>query len=160
MGVVIGNAITKLAPVAADKFSMWDSVTGLLRGISWANILTTILGTINSWTKAQIGTPVALTVVTNAVAVDLSLANNFSLALQATTSQVLSTPTNAVAGQAGQIAISQNAVPSALTYGANWIPVDGVTPAVSTTPGAQNLLTYYVVDPTHIWFYLNKNGVA
>jgi hypothetical protein len=150
MGVVIGNAITKLAPVAADKFSMWDSVTGLLRGISWANILTTILGTINSWTKAQIGTPVALTVVTNAVAVDLSLA----------TSQVLSTPTNAVAGQAGQIAISQNAVPSALTYGANWIPVDGVTPAVSTTPGAQNLLTYYVVDPTHIWFYLNKNGVA
>lgn len=112
------------------------------------------------WTAAQVGSVVALSVVSNLIAVDMALANNFSLSLQATTGQTLSNPTNAVAGQSGQIALLQNATPSALAFGSNWIPLDGVTPTVSTTASARNLISYYVVSSTEIWFSLNKHGVA
>ena len=114
----------------------------------------------NTFTAAQIGTVTALSVSANAVAVDLSLNNNFSLTLQATTGQTLSNPTNAVAGQSGQITITQNGTPSTLAYGGNWIPFDGTTPTVSTTASAQNLITYYVADSTHVWFSLSKHGVT
>lgn len=113
-----------------------------------------------AWTAAQVGGVAVLSVASNLVAVDMALSNNFSLSLQATTGQTLSNPTNTVAGQAGQIVINQNAAASALAYGSNWIPHDGVTPTVSTTPSAQNLLTYYVADSTHIWFSVNKHGVT
>lgn len=115
---------------------------------------------VQTFTKAQRGNVISLAIASNLVAVDLSLGNNFSLALQATTGQTLSNPNNAVAGQAGQIALAQNATPSTLAYGSNWIPFDGTTPIVSTTASAQNLLSYYVVDSTHIWFSLNRHGVA
>ena len=118
--------------------------------------------TLSNWTKAQIGTPVALSVSANAVAVDLSLGNNFTLTLQATTTQTLSNPTNAAAGQSGSIYITQNGTPSLLQYGANWIEASAGTsnPPVSTTAGAQNILSYTVFDSTHIYFTLLKHGVA
>ena len=117
-------------------------------------------GVSTTFTKPQIGSVSSLSVSANAIAVDMSLANNFAVTLQATTSQVLSNPTNATAGQAGQIAITQNGTPSTLTFGVNWISTDGTTPTVSTTASAVNLLTYYVVDSTHVWFAISKHGVA
>lgn len=122
--------------------------------------LCALLGTTQSFTKTQSVTPVALTISANAVAVNLALSNNFTLTLQATTAQAISTPSNAVAGTSGQIAITQNATPSTLTFAAEWISTDGTTQTVSTTANAVNLLSYYVVDSTHVWFTLNKHGVA
>ena len=120
-----------------------------------------VLGQTQTFSKAIIGSPVALTVSANAVAVDLSLANNFTLTLQATTGQTLSNPTNIVAGQSGVIAITQNATPSTLAYGSYWIEATvGAASAVSTTAGAQNILSYYVFDATHIYYTLNKHGVV
>jgi len=160
-GVLTAAGTAKTTPVAADTFAIADSAAGnATKSLSWANLLTTIIGTVNSWTKAQIGTPVALSVAANAVAVDLSLGNNFTLALQATTAQTLSNPTNSVAGQSGQIAVTQNATPSVLNFGTSWLTADGSTPAVSTTAGTVNLLTYYVVDATHVWFSISKRGIA
>lgn len=120
------------------------------------------LSLAQSWTKTQIGVPAVLSVSSNLVAVDLSLGNNFSLQLQNTTGQTLSNPTNAAAGTSGQIAITQSASSaSTLSYGTNWYEVStGTAPSVSTTLGARNLLSYYVFDSTHIYFVLNKAGVA
>lgn len=154
-------ATSKATPVDADEIPLADSAASWgLKKLTWANIKATFIGTVNSWTKAQIGTPVALSISANAVAVDLSLGNNFTLTLQATTSQALSNPTNAVAGQSGNITITQNATSSPLTYGTNWKPVDGNAASVSTTASAVNVWSYYVVDSTHIWFQLNKNGAT
>lgn len=114
----------------------------------------------NTFTGAQVGSVTTLSVSANAVAINLTSANDFSLALQATTSQVLSNPIAASAGTAGQIVITQNGTPSALTYGSSWIPFDGTAPTVSTTANTQNLLSFYVADSTHIWFSLSKGGVA
>jgi len=120
-----------------------------------------VLSSTQAFSKAQIGTPVALTVSANAVAVDLSLGNNFTLTLQATTSQQLSNPTNVTAGQKGTIYITQNGTPSALTFASNWIEAaSGSAASVSTTAGAQNMLVYDVFDSTHIYYSLLKHGVA
>jgi hypothetical protein len=51
--VQIHAATAKTPVVAADEIGMWDSVSGLLRKITWTNILATILGTKSSWTKPQ-----------------------------------------------------------------------------------------------------------
>lgn len=124
------------------------------------SLIAALTATLNTWTKGQISQPVALAVAANVVTLDLSLSNNFTLPLQATTGQTLANPTNAVAGQSGQITITQNAIPSSLALGSNWVSTDGTTQAVSITAGAVNLLTYYVVDATHIWFNISKHGVA
>jgi hypothetical protein len=149
-GATSGAATLKAPAVAATNTYTLPPTQDTLAGV----------GQVQSFTKTQIVTPVALSIAANAVAVNLALSNNFSLALQATTGQTLSNPTNAVDGTSGQIAITQNATPSTLAFGANWISSDGTTPAMSTTASAVNLLTYYVVDSTHIWFALNKHGVA
>ena len=155
------SATSKTTPVDADELPIVDSASSWgIKKLTWANLKAALLGTVNSWTKAQIGTPVALSVSANAVAVDLSLGNNFTLSLQATTGQTLSNPTNVTAGQSGNIVITQNATPSTLAYGSYWKSVDGTTPAVSTTANATNVISYYVVNSTYILFALNKNGVA
>ena len=126
-----------------------------------ATLLAKMLSAVNSFTAAQIGVPATLSVAANAVAVNLALANDFTLTLQATTGQTLSNPTNMVAGQSGKITITQNATPSTLAYGGYWVNASSASAAtVSTTAGAVNVLSYYVVDTTHIWYTLQKAGVA
>ena len=159
------SATSKTTPVDADELPIVDSAASWgLKKLTWANLkaamLSYIVATVNTWTKAQIGSPVALSVSSNAVAVDLSLGNNFTLTLQATTGQTLSNPTNVTAGQSGNIVITQNATPSTLAFGGYWKSVDGTTPTVSTTANAVNVLSYYVVSSTYVMFQLNKNGVA
>jgi hypothetical protein len=165
MGTLINGATAKTPPVDADYVGLMDSAaSNVLKKLSWANIKATVLAyaltVANTWTKAQIGSPVALAVASNLIAVDLSLANNFTLPLQATTGQTLSNPTNVVAGQSGNIAITQNATPSTLAFGAYWQEVTGAIPTVSTTASSVNVLSYYVVSSTKVWYQLNKGGVA
>lgn len=149
-----------LGTIRAEYTSSNDTFNILSGNLTVNSTHVPTTSTVNQFTKAQIGVPYVLTIVSNTVTVDLSQANNFTLALQATTSQALANPINGVAGQAGQIVITQNATPSTLTFAGNWISTDGSVPTVSTTANAVNLLTYYVVDSTHVWFALSKHGVA
>lgn len=124
-----------------------------------ANIASTNVG--QTFSKTQTALVNALSISANVIAVDMSVGNNFSITLQANNTQSFSNPTNAIAGTSGQIAITQNAFPSTLTFSANWVYANsGTNPTVSTTANAVNLLTYYVVDSNHVWFTLLTNGVA
>lgn len=146
-----GNGFTKFSgPTTSEKIFTLPNSSDTIA----------CLGQVNTYTKTQIGNVATLSVTANIVAVDFSLSNNFSLSLQANTSQILSNPINAVAGISGQIAIIQNASPSTLTFGSSWISNDGTVLSVSTTASAVNLLTYYAVDATHIWFSISKHGIA
>lgn len=159
-GVVAANVVTASANGSGNFATMTnsaktisDSGTGLSTANTWTGV--------NTFNKAVIGPLTALSVSSNAVAVNLALANDFSLTLQATTGQTLSNPSNMVAGQSGVIVITQNGTPSTLAFGGYWVNSQAASAAtVSTTASAVNILSYFVVDSTHIWYSLNTAGVA
>lgn len=159
-GVLINSATAKTTPVDADHVGLMDSAaSNILKKLSWANIKATFLGTINTWTKTQSAAVTALTSSSASIAIDLSLSNNFSHTM--TENTTLAAPSNAVAGTSGQIAFTQHAsAAKTLAFNAAWVSSDGTTPAISATVGTVNVLTYYVVDSTHVWFSLLKKGVA
>ena len=106
------------------------------------------LGTAQSFTKAQRGTPVALTDAAT-VAVDLSLSNHFTLTLGG--SRTLGAPTNQTAGQSGVIVITQDATGSrTLAYNSVWKFPGGTAPTLTTTASAVDVLAYYVESGSRI----------
>lgn len=102
----------------------------------------------NSWLRAQRAVPVGLA-DSPTQTIDLSLSNNFSLVLGG--NRTLANPTGLLPGQAGQIVVTQGDPGGwVLTYGAVWKFRLGIPPVLSTTPGAMDILSYYVVDTSRI----------
>lgn len=130
-------------------------------GITWEYVSPGFnINTPQTWMAGQRGGVTALSVSANAIAINLSDSNNFSVTLQATTSQSLSAPSNAVAGQSGAIVITQNGTTaSTLTYNTFWKFSGGFIPTVSTSLNAVDVLTYYVIDANKAICSLIK-GVA
>lgn len=110
---------------------------------------------VQAFTKAQRGTPVALTDASS-VAVDLSLGNNFTLLCTSGVgaTRQLANPTNAVAGQTGLITVTQaSGGGNALTFAGNYKFAGGSTAAPSLTTGtgsAVDVLPYSVKSATEI----------
>jgi len=102
------------------------------------------LGTAQSFTKAQRGTPVALTDAST-VAVDLSLSNHYTLALGG--NRTLGAPTNQTAGQSGVIVIT-NGGANTLAFNAVWKFPGGTAPTV--TASGVDVLAYYVESSSRI----------
>jgi hypothetical protein len=118
-----------------------------------------LLATVNTWTRTQSASVTVLTSTGASIAINLALSNNFSHTM--TQNTTLAAPSNAVAGTSGQIAFTQAAGSSfTLAFNAQWVATDGSVPTISTTHGTVNLLSYYIVDSTHVWFVLNKGGVV
>ena len=98
--------------------------------------------------NSAIGTVTALTDAAT-VAVDLSLANYFSLTLGG--NRTLGAPTNQTAGQSGVIVITQDATGSrTLAYNSVWKFPSGTAPTLTTTANAVDVLCYYVESGTRI----------
>jgi hypothetical protein len=109
---------------------------------------TSKLNVVQTYTKAQRGTPVALTDGAT-ITPDFSLGNNFSVTLAG--NRTLANPTNLTAGQSGTIVITQDATGSrTLAYGANWKFPGGTAPTLTTTASAVDVLAYYVESSTRI----------
>jgi hypothetical protein len=102
------------------------------------------LGTAQSFTKAQRGTPVELTDAAT-VAVDLSLSNHYTLTLGG--NRTLGAPTNQTAGQSGVIVIT-NSGANTLAFASVWKFPGGTAPTV--TASAVDVLAYYVESATRI----------
>ena len=106
------------------------------------------LAVAQSFTKAQRGTPVALTDAAT-VAVDLSLGNNFTLTLAG--NRTLGAPTNVTAGQSGVIVVTQDGTGSrTLAYNSVYKFAGGTAPTLTTTASAVDVLAYYVESSTRI----------
>lgn len=107
------------------------------------------LAVTQSFTKAQRGTPVALTDAAT-IAVDLSLGNNFSVTLAG--NRTLGDPTNVTAGQSGVIVVTQDGTGSrTLAFaGTKWKFAGGTAPTLTTTASAVDVLAYYVESSTRI----------
>ncbi len=107
------------------------------------------LAVVQSFTKAQRGTPVTLTDAST-VAVDLSLGNNFVLVLGG--NRTLGDPTNVTAGQSGVIVVTQDGTGSrTLAYaGSKYKFAGGTAPTLTTTASAVDVLAYYVESSSRI----------
>lgn len=127
---------------------VWQPATSVSATVALTNVNQT-------FTKAQRGAVVGLTTGAT-VAVDLSLSNNFSLA--PVQNFTLANPTNAVPGQSGLIAITQDATGSrTLTLGSQYVKADGAAPVLSTAASTVDYLMYYVESATRIFVSLTKN---
>lgn len=136
LGVVTVDTTTKL-------LSVHDGIT-----LGGAAIGGASLSSAQSWTAAQRGTPVALTDAAS-VTSNFALGNNFTLTIGG--NRTLGNPSNVVAGQAGQIVVTQDGTGSrTLAYASNWKFAGGVAPTLSTAAGAVDILSYYAFDSTHI----------
>lgn len=100
------------------------------------------LGAVNTWTKAQIVTPVAL-VDGAAIAIDLADSNNFYVTLGG--NRTLSNPSNMVAGQGGVIEVIQDGTGGrTLAFDTYYQFASGTAPTLSTAADAVDVLSYYV----------------
>jgi hypothetical protein len=103
---------------------------------------------VQSFTKAQRGTVVALTDGAT-ITPDFSAGNNFSVTLGG--NRTLANPTNLVAGQSGVIKITQDGTGSrTLAFGSYWDWASGSAPSLTTTANAVDILAYYVDSSTTI----------
>ena len=131
------NELTLTCNPTADVTVTLPDATTTLAGLAVAQ----------SYTKAQRGTPVALTDGT--VAVDMSLGNNFTLTLAE--NSTLSAPTNATAGQSGVIVVTQDGTGNyTLGYNTAYKFAGGTVPTVTATANAVSVLAYYVESSSRI----------
>lgn len=110
-------------------------------------------GAVNTFTRAQSVTPVALT-SGGTVATDASLSNYFTLTLGA--NATLANPTNLVAGTTYLWVITQDGTGlRTMAYGSLFKCPGGSVPALTTTPGAVDLLSAFY-DGTRLLCGLQK----
>jgi hypothetical protein len=104
------------------------------------------LNTAQSFTKAQRGVVVTLSGLT--ITPDFSAGNNFKTTLTGATTLIA--PAEAVEGQSGIIAITQDGTGGRTLSFSGWKFSGGEAPNVSTTSGATDLLAYYVESSSRI----------
>jgi hypothetical protein len=103
------------------------------------------LATAQTFTSAQRGAISALGNQSGTITLDMATANNWSLTLNANSTNTLANPSNLTAGQSGCIYITQDGTGSrTLAYGSNWDFAGGTAPTLSTAANAVDVLVYAV----------------
>ena len=153
---VVGNISTDASLVfegaTADDFELTlsaaDPTADVTVTIPASTTTLAGLAVTQSFTKAQRGTPVALTDAAT-IAVDLSLGNNFTVTLAG--NRTLGAPTNVTAGQSGVIVVTQDGTGSrTLAYNSVYKFAGGTAPTLTTTASAVDVLACYVESSTRI----------
>lgn len=85
------------------------------------------------------------------ITLDFSTANNFSMTLNANSSNTLANPSNMEPGQSGVVYITQDATGSrTLAYGSYWKFTQQTAPTLTTIPNSTDVLVYIVKSSTEI----------
>lgn len=150
----ISTATGKTTPVDADIFGLADSAaSNVIKGVTWANIKATLktyfdtlyaaLGSVNVFTKAQRGTPVALTDAST-ITWDISLGQRFNVTLGG--NRTLANPTNCAVDQMGVLMVRQDQTGSRTLAYSFLYGVAGGSALVLSTPGCTKDMIAYSVD--------------
>lgn len=119
------------------------------------NLRAAQLNAVNSWSAGQSSAPVALTFGTT-ITPNLSNGNIFTVTLTGNTT--LANPSNLVAGQCGQIFITQDSTGArTLAYGSEWKFPGGTAPVLTTTAAATDVLSFCSWTSTLISAQLTAN---
>jgi hypothetical protein len=113
------------------------------------------LNGVNAWAAGQSSTPVALT-FGSTITPNFSSGNILTVTL--TGNATLANPSNLVAGQCGQLFITQDATGSrTLAYGSQWKFPGGTAPTLTTTANATDILSFCSWSTTQIAAQLTAN---
>ncbi|MCA9368278.1 hypothetical protein KC887_08570, partial [Candidatus Kaiserbacteria bacterium] len=124
IGTLINGATSKTTPVDADKVSFWDSVSGLLQSVTWANIKTTLESTF-----AVLGGKSGGQILTGGTG------NSDLLVLKATSG-------NGSSGIGFRVLVGNNGAAEALTIGNNGkVGISNPSPSVNLDVIGSMLLT-------------------
>lgn len=130
--------------------SLVSAANGTFTSTVSANTVDTSIAIITDATFAGqvVGTPVTLTDATS-IALDLATGNNFTVTLAG--NRTLENPTNAVAGQTGQMYVIQDGTGSrTLAFGSNYKFPNGTAITISTSTSSVDLLVFNVRSSTAI----------
>ena len=130
--------------------SLVSAANGTFTSTVSANTVDTSIAIITDATFAGqvVGTPVTLTDAAS-IALDLATGNNFTVTLAG--NRTLENPTNAVAGQTGQMYVIQDGTGSrTLAFGSNYKFPNGTAITISTSTSSVDLLVFNVRSPTAI----------
>jgi hypothetical protein len=145
----LADAAVTVAKLADTAVTVAKLGTGALIGtnIQAFDADTAKTDVAQSFSKAQRGTVIAhgSLIANTAFRQDFSLGNMFSMSLAG--SITINNPTNQVAGQSGNITIT-NGGSHTVSWGADWDFADG-TPPVITVSGT-DVLSYYVTSANNI----------
>lgn len=107
--------------------------------------------TAQTFTAAQSGAISALGNQSGTITINFSTSNNFSLTLNANSSNTLATPSNITAGQSGIVIINQDSTGSRLlSFSSAWKWVSGTTPSLTTTASATDVIAYFCDSTSRI----------
>ena len=150
-GVATFNANIVMEGTSADDYELTLTCNPTADvTVTLPDATTTVAGlaVAQSFTKAQRGTPVALSDGAT-IAVDLSLGNNFTVTLAG--NRTLGAPSNVTAGQSGVIVVTQDGTGSrTLAYNSAYKFAGGTAPTLTTTASAVDVLAYYVESSSRI----------
>lgn len=151
--------------VGAEKAS-GDTIYGVVRSADTAKITINageidinpsgvlLTSTHNTFTKAQVVALSPLMVGASAIQLDATQSNTFELTL--TTTATLNNPSGLVSGQTLVIIIKQDGTGNRLlSFGSLFKFTKGVTPTISTTPNAIDVLSC-ICDGSHLYCSINK----
>lgn len=145
-----------LTSIASGELLIWNGTKWINQTLAEAGIqpydANTAKTNVNqSFSVAQRGTVSALGNQSGTITLNMNNANNFSMTLNANSTNTLANPTNLTAGQSGVIVITQDATGGrTLAFGSYWKFSSGTAPTLTTTASAVDVLAYYVESSTRI----------
>jgi hypothetical protein len=149
-----GNITAGGLTISATELSYLDGVTSAIQ--TQINAKANSTDTVNltgaqTMSGGKRGTVSALGNSSGTITLDMATANNFSMTLNANSTNTLANPSNQTAGQSGTVVITQDATGSrTLAYGSNWKFPAGTAPTLTTTANAVDVLAYYVESASRI----------
>lgn len=155
-GALSFNIVGVNGGVTATDWTLGLSAPSVLMAALTAQIWA---GTSNNvaLTPAGMFAAAAPVAVADAATITLNLSQGLNWAIASFGgNRTLANPTNQKAGQSGVIAISQDATGNrTLGFGSNW-KFPGGAPSITATPGATDLISYYVLNPGVILAVLSR----
>ena len=117
-----------------------------------------LLSTVNKWAAAQAQTPVALSIVSTAIATNAALGNNFFATLAISAATTMSAPTNPVDGQVIKYELAQPASGSGGTVTWNAVFDFGTTgaPTLTLTNSKSDFVGFQYSSRLIKWVYLGS----
>lgn len=157
------SAAAKTTPVDADEIGFWDSITGALSKVTWANIKATMLAylaTVTLATKTITETKTAPTIGGGTLTLDLTAGSVFDVALNAgITTLTISNPPASGTPIGFTLVFTADGTPRAVSWPASVKWPAAAAPSLTSINAKKDFFTFLTYDAgtTYFGFVAGQN---